>query len=266
MCYKVISLCAMYDNPSFLEKNFNQDHITEYLKQAQFAELVELKKQLVSMHKLIKKPITILDIGVGDGRMIKHLCQIEEIWNLILKYDGIDDAQNCIEESNKLIDNFNLQDKVNIIKLDAVNLKQLNKKYDLIICTWFTAGNFYPDDFQFDNYGQSKIDYCVAKNPKFETIFKQAYGLLNDDGKIVLGSVYIDNKTTKKHQEAYYIKCDWQLITHKKDSFAATKEHYWSQRFTKKRIYDYFYFVDKSKIKFINLDTYKYAMQVVISK
>jgi hypothetical protein len=256
----------MYDDPSFLEKNFCQEHIIEYLKQAQFAELVELKKIISNIYKTNKKSISILDVGVGDGRIIKHICQIEEIWNCISNYDGIDNAQNCVVASNKLVSNFNLSNKVNIIQLDATNLSSLNKKYDLIICTWFTPGNFYPDNFLFEDYENSKSNFDLKNNPKFQTIFEQAYDMLNENGKIVLGSVYLDNKNAKRHQEAYYIKCNWHLITHRKDSFAATKEGYWSQRFSKRRIYDYFNWVDKRNIKFVSLDTYKYAMMVIISK
>jgi SAM-dependent methyltransferase len=259
-------MCAMYDNIDFLKKHFNQEHITEYLKQAQFAELIELKKQIVKLSKLKKSSISILDIGVGDGRLIKHLSQIEEVWERISNYDGIDNSQNCIDAANVLKDYFKLEKKVKIIKLDAEDLSKLNKKYDLIICTWFTPGNFYPNNFDFKNYANSKLKLDLSKNKKFEKIFKQAYAMLSNIGKLILGSVYLNNKNARKHQEAYYLKCGMHLITNLSDSFSATKEGYWSQRFTKKQIYDYFYFVNKSKIKIISLDTYKYAVQVIVSK
>lgn len=56
------------------------------------------------------------------------------------------------------------------------------------------------------------------------------------------------------------------IITDKNDSFTATKERFWSQRFTKKKIYEYFKFVNPEKISFTLLDTYIFAMQVRIKK
>lgn len=79
--------------------------------------------------------------------------------------------------------------------LDAVKLKQLRKKYDLIISTWFTSGNFYPFGFNFEKFNH---DYDMSTNDKFSSIFKQAYELLNKNGEIVIGSMYIDNEETRR--------------------------------------------------------------------
>jgi hypothetical protein len=56
------------------------------------------------------------------------------------------------------------------------------------------------------------------------------------------------------------------IITDKNDSFTATKEGFWSQRFTKDKLRHYLRFVDPAKISFTPLDTYDYAMQVRIRK
>lgn len=56
------------------------------------------------------------------------------------------------------------------------------------------------------------------------------------------------------------------VITDAKDSFTATKKRFWSQRFTKEKIYQYFKFVKREKISFTPLDSYNYAMQIRIKK
>ena len=56
------------------------------------------------------------------------------------------------------------------------------------------------------------------------------------------------------------------VITSPEDSFTATKEGFWSQRFTKEKLLNYLHFVDPAKISFAPLDTYQYAMQVRIRK
>src|SRR3989344_890398 len=101
-------------------------------------------------------------------------------------------------ELKKAITNLKIGKKTNVKLLDAVNLKRLNKEYDLIISTWFTVGNFYPFDFDFKNF---KHGQDMSKNDKIETIFKQAYDMLKSNGEIIMGSVYIDNDETRKKQE-----------------------------------------------------------------
>lgn len=168
----------MYDNPGHVETTFNEQKLPEYLLQAQWAEFVELKKAISELYKKKGGGLTILDIGIGDARILKHFLGIKEIWDAIERYDGIDVAQNCIEISMKVIKDLKIDDKVSVKLLDAVNLEELNKKYDLIISTWFTAGNFYPFNFPFDNFSPG---YDMSRNDKFEMIFKQAYEMLNPE-------------------------------------------------------------------------------------
>jgi SAM-dependent methyltransferase len=252
----------MYDNKKHIEDTFNENNLSEYLLQAQWAEFIELKKAIVEIYKK-KSPLKILDIGIGNARILKHLAKIKEIWSLVESYEGIDIAQNCIDISKKSIQDLKIEKKANVLLLDAVKLNTLRKKYDLIISTWFTVGNFYPFDFDFKKF---KPGYDMSTNDKFTIILKQAYDLLNPNGEIIIGSMYIDNEETRKKQEDAYKYWGWQIITDKRDCFIATKEGWWSQRFTKQRIYDYLNFIPKNKISFISLDTYDYAMMVRIKK
>ena len=106
----------------------------------------------------------------------------------------------------------------------------------------------------------------LSKNEKFEKIFSSAYNLLKPGGEVVIGSCYIDNDKTREKQEEFYRKAGMTIITGEKDSFTGTKERFWSQRFTQKKLLDYLGFVAPEKISFTALDTYEYAMQVRIRK
>jgi hypothetical protein len=150
--------------------------------------------------------------------------------------------------------------------LDAIHLDQLHKKYDLIICTWFTPGNFYPDNFSFEEYNDSSKRFDLSKNDKFTSIFSKAYSILNSGGEIILGACYIDNDNTRKKQEQSYLKMGMKVITNGSDSFTATKEQFWSQRFTQEKIKAYLPFVATKNIVFTSLDPYNYAMQIKIKK
>lgn len=253
----------MYDKSKHVEDTFNEENLSEYLILAQKAEFIELKKVIKELHEKKKSPLTILDIGIGDARMLKLLFQNKEMRNAIEHYDGIDVAQNCIGISLKVVNELKINKQVNVKLLNAVNLKTIKKKYDLIISTWFTVGNFYPFDFDFKKFTPG---YDMTTNDKFTLIFKQAYDLLNPGGEIVIGSMYIDNEETRKKQENAYRNFGWTVITDERDCFTATKDGWWSQRFTKQRVYDYLSFIPKNKISFILLDDYDFSMMVRIKK
>lgn len=257
---------AMYDNENTVQKSFDLNYISEYLIQAQWAEFIELKKAITELYNQKGNPISILDIGIGNARIPKHLCGVKEIWDMVASYDGTDNAQACVDISTKNIAELQIQDKVTTFFFEATNLHNWEKKYDMIITTWFTAGNFYPDNFSFETYSNIVEKVDLTANEKFTTIFINAYNLLNPGGEVVIGACYIDNEGTRLKQEESYRKMGMTIITSPDDSFTATKEGFWSQRFTKEKLFNYLPFVDRTKIVFTELDTYNYAMQVRLRK
>ena len=256
----------MYDNLNTVQKSFNENYLSEELLQAQWAEFIELKKLISELYHKKGSPITLLDIGIGNARIAKHLSGISEMWDMIESYDGMDNSSICVSLSNQVAKELKIDDKLMVYNLDAINLRQLKTKYDLIIATWFTAGNFYPEQFPFESYTSKSKRFDLSNNTKFETIFSNAYAMLNPEGEILIGSCYIDNDSTRIKQEESYKKMGMTIISNPKDSFTATKERFWSQRFTKERIMHYLCFVNPEKITFTPLDTYNYAMQVRIKK
>ena len=257
---------AMYDNENTVKASFDLNYISEYLVQAQWAEFIELKKVITEIADRNNRPVTILDIGIGNARIPKHLCGIKDIWDKVAFYDGTDNAMACVEISNREIKKLNITDKVAAHYFDAANLDTWDKKYDMVISTWFTPGNFYPDDFPFETYKSSDKKLDLTTNEKFTTIFRHAYKLLNPGGEVVMGACYLDNDSTRLKQEASYLKMGMNLITDAADTFTATREGFWSQRFTKEKIFSYLNFIPEEKFTFTALDTYEYAMQVRIRK
>lgn len=257
---------AMYDNEITVKGSFDLNYVSEYLIQAQWAEFIELKKAIHEISERKNAPITILDIGIGNSRIAKHLSGIRDIWDKVSNYDGTDNAMACVNISNDVIKQLGIQDKVTAFFLDAKDLDKLNRNYDMVITTWFTAGNFYPDDFPFDSYQASGKRLDLATNKKFTSIFKSAYDLLTPGGEIVIGACYKDNDATRLKQEESYRKMGMTIITDEKDTFTATRDQFWSQRFTREKLFSYLDFIPKSKFIFTDLDTYEYAMQVRVKK
>ncbi len=257
---------AMYDNENTVEKSFDLSYISEHLIQAQWAEFIELKKVITEIAVAKDAPITILDIGVGNARIPMHLCGVKEIWDMVASYIGTDNAQACVDISNKNIADYKIENKVNAFLIDATDLGRLQTKYDLVICTWFTPGNFYPDNFSFETYNGKESALDLSKNLQFETIFSSAYNLLNQGGELLLGACYLDNESTRLKQEESYKKMGMTVITEPHESFTATKEGFWSQRFTTEKLHNYLHFVNPQNIIITPLDTYNYAIQVRIKK
>jgi hypothetical protein len=256
----------MYDNKDVFDKSWNKNYLSEELIQAQWAEFVELKKVISELYQKKKTPLSILDIGIGNARIAKHLSGIPEMWDMVASYDGTDNAEACVLLSRQTAKKLKIDDKVAVYLEDAINLDKWKKKYDLIIITWFTAGNFYPNNFNFESYNPSKKRFDLSRNEKFETIFSNLYQLLQAAGEIVIGACYIDNDRTRLKQEHSYQMMSMTIIPDERDSFTATKEKFWSQRFTEEKILKYLYFVEPEKITFTALDTYDYAMQLRIKK
>lgn len=166
----------MYDNANTVKKSFNLNYISEHLIQAQWAEFIELKKVITSLANELGRPIAILDIGIGNARIPKHLSGIKEIWDRISFYDGTDNAPACVNIAQKNIKGLNIQDKVSVYLFEAVNLNKWTKKYDLVITTWFTAGNFYPDNFLLKITKRLKNDWIFPATKNLKPFLKMHTG------------------------------------------------------------------------------------------
>jgi len=263
----------MYGNKK-VDNTLNPNFMTSFHKIAQIAELKELIKLITDQFLITKRPLKILEIGVGDGRIPLALSE-NDIWEKIDLFVGIENSQLEVQKAIKSIQNNKLYNKVKIICFDALDLENKKKKlpeqqYDLIICAYFTPGNFKPDEIKIEADIKNKISpYPIESlnpNKNFIKVFKSAYEILNPSGKIFLGSVYIDTDENRRRQGDFYKKCGMTVITSNEDEFIATKEGLWSERFTEEKVYKYFSFVYKEKIKLISLDADNFAMSVLISK
>lgn len=264
---------VMYTNKK-VDNTLNPNFMTSFLKNAQIAEFKKLLELIIDQFSKTGRQLKILDIGVGDARVPLKLSK-SLVWEKIDLFVGLENSQIEVDKAVKVIKNAGIEDKVRIIKFDALILKDKSfnlpqQKYDLIICTYFTTGNFKPDEIKIDTDNNNKIisypKESLNPNKNFIKVFRAVYEMLNPDGKIFLGSIYIDTDENRKRQEDFYKKCGMKVITSSEDEFTATKEGFWSERFIKEKVYRYFSFVPKEKIKFIPLDTYNFAHSIVVSK
>jgi SAM-dependent methyltransferase len=256
---------GLYDSEESVVHGFHEDFIPEEQLQAQWAEMIELKKLIHKTYLVKQRPLSILDIGIGTARVARHLSRLPDIWSKIHLYQGIDNAESCISLSEKLIQEEGISEKVKVKKWEARNLSELPGTFDLVITTWFTGGNFFDLSFPFENYEHTAA-LNLDSNPAFDAVFAPAFDKLEKGGYLVLGAVYKNNEPTRIKQENFYRKLGMTIITKPNESFTATREGFWSQRFTQERLFHYLRFAEVNQISIIDLDTYEYAMQVQVKK
>jgi len=257
------------------QRTLNSKYIPPYLKQAQWAEFTKLKEIIGEIYNVRNQSLMVFDIGIGYARIPALLSDVAT-WNKIGRYVGIDISNHCVAQSRRIVSTKGIDDKVEIVKFDAVDLYTRYDKflkdgqYNLVVCTYFTAGDFKPDKIEIrtkkdgliDNYDMNLLE----PNKNFVAVFKGAYNLLRVGGRIVIGSIYHDSDFVRKIQENFYRNCNMTVITSSRDPFTATLEGFWSERFNHKKIYDYLSWIPRDKIELIPLDDYDFALMVVITK
>jgi SAM-dependent methyltransferase len=255
-------------------RTLNPKYLTPYHLQTQWAEITKLKEIIGEAYNALKHPLSVLDIGMGDARVPLWLSNVPT-WNKIAKYVGMDISPYYVAESKRIINDSKFRNKVEVIQFDAVeldmHLAEFSKnRYDLVICTYFTAGDFKPNEIELKTKKDRSIaDYDInvlKPNKAFVAVFKGAYDLLQEGGKVVIGSIYWDNDLARRIQEDLYKRCGMTIITSSKDLFTATKEGFWSERFDQHRIYGYLSWVPPRNIELIHLDDYNFAVMVIIRK
>ena len=150
--------------------------------------------------------------------------------------------------------------------IEAEKIDDIDEKFDIVMTNWFTGGNFYPFGFNLKAIEQKWYLFNLTTNDKFDMIMKKSFDLLNKNGELILGALYKQNDATRQKQEKSYLQMRMTIITKPEDTYTATKEGFWSQRFTKNQLYDYLHFAKRENIEIIDLDNYDYAMQVRIRK
>ncbi|OGG56733.1 hypothetical protein A2680_02170 [Candidatus Kaiserbacteria bacterium RIFCSPHIGHO2_01_FULL_55_37] len=265
---------VMYSGAEEVERTLHDEFLPEALRKSRHRELRVLQERLRALSRKFEAPLRIFDIGIGDGyvplRFDKELLQDVE------QYVGIDNSPQEVQHCKRNVRQAGLTDKIKTFEFDAIHLEdalfrqKLPLPFHAIISTWFTPGNFRPDEIklEWDDSGRI-VPYpkrVLEPNEKFQEVFSDAYDLLASGGELILGSTYIDSPATRIKQEEFYKNCGMHVITSEDDTFTATQEGFWSQRFTEERIYSYLNWVTRGDIELIPINTDGLSRMVVVTK
>lgn len=277
---------SIYDHASVAATR--GDGRTEAIKKAQENEFAELIRIVPKLFSSLGRPLTVLDIGVGNGRTPQFLSP-DMRRGVIGKYIGLDLSRSELRAAEKKL-GPGPANSFTFVWGDArypemirwpksIDLRQ--PPFDLVLCTYFTAGNLRPEAISTETVGgkpflKLRSDGFIAPYPKsclnpnraFVNAFEWCWEKLRDGGAIVLGSIYIDNEMARLKQEEFYRNCGMTVITDSSHSFTATRQGFFSERFTDERLRYYLGAcgIPWKNVSLIPLDEENFAQMIIIRK
>lgn len=168
------------------------------------------------------KKLAIADIGCGDGYHGEIFAPDAEI------YHGFEISSAMANQTNERWKSNGL-DNAKVFHGDAARMDIEPNTYDVAWSLYFTPGNFREE---FDDIRKYDDEYLDA-NPQFIKIIGNFYNALKAGGRIFL-CVYKDKPETEALQRKFYRDTGQEVITPLGSRFVATKENFWSVRWTER--------------------------------
>ncbi len=168
------------------------------------------------------RPLKIADIGCGDGyhgEIFAPDC---------LHYHGFEISSEMAKKTRNLWKSLGLNN-TKVTEDDAATVELEPDAFDVVWSLYFTSGNFREEFDDIRKYDDAYLD----ANPQFIKIIANFYNALRIGGKMFL-TVYKDAPVTEKMQRTFYKQTGQTVITPLCSRFVATKENFWSVRWTKR--------------------------------
>lgn len=165
--------------------------------------------------------INIADIGCGDGyhgETFAPDCNV---------YHGYEISKEMVKKTGQRWEENGLKN-ARVVECDAGKVELKPEFYDVAWSLYFTSGNFRDEFDDLAKYDDAYLD----KNPKFIAIISNFYNALKQGGKLFL-TVYKDKPETEAAQRKFYKDTGQTVVTSLGSRFVASKENFWSVRWTK---------------------------------
>lgn len=211
-----VSNAGEYDNGDSVEKTLNSElHCSGPIHEARMKQDKMLKDMLLG------KNLCVADIGPGDGH--------HGVWfgKDCKCYHGFEISNKMANICEKVWDTPELLNN-KIFHCDASTVELKDIFYDIVHCSWFGSGNFRNPNLKLEEYDDNYLNH----NPEFQAIISNFYKALKIAGHMFL-CVYKDKPLTEEEQWKFYESTGQTIITKKGSRFVATKEDFWSVRWTK---------------------------------
>lgn len=162
----------------------------------------------------------IADIGCGNGYhavLFAPFC---------LLYHGFEIAPAMAEAAQALWQKEQINN-AQIFLGDVAEAELEDEFYDLVVCLYFTPGNFRDKSDDLSLYSD---DY-LNRNPQFIRVISRFYQALKTGGSMFL-TIYKDVPEAEAAQMDFYEHTEQHVVTPRGSRFVATAEGFWSARWT----------------------------------
>jgi len=166
-------------------------------------------------------PYKIADIGCGNGYHAVMLAPVS------LLYHGFEISPAMVETARALWREENI-DNAQIFAGEAVEAELEDEFYDVILCLYFTPGNFRDPSDDLDFYSDAYLD----RNPQFVRVVSRFYRAMKIGGSMFL-TIYKDMPEAEAAQIDFYENTGQHVVTPPGSRFVATAEGFWSVRWTR---------------------------------
>ena len=166
-------------------------------------------------------PYKIADIGCGNGYHAVMLAPV------LLLYHGFEISPAMAETAQSQWRKENI-DNAQIFLGNAAEAPLNNEFYDVVLCLYFTPGNFRDQSDDLSLYSDPYLD----RNPQFIRVVSHFYRAMKICGSMFL-TIYKDTPEAEAAQIDFYENTGQHVVTAPGSRFVATAEGFWSARWTR---------------------------------
>lgn len=179
------------------------------------------RQDAVLKERFVGRAGVIADVGCGTGYHGSMFAPEASV------YHGFEIAPDIARITRKRWADEGLENAA-VFEGDVARAELSPDFYDLVMCLYFTPGNFRESSEDLDLYTDDYLD----RNPGFIAVVSRFYEAMKDRGRMLL-TVYKDVPEAEAAQWDFYEHAGQRVLTPKGSRFAATADGFWSVRFTR---------------------------------
>ena len=179
------------------------------------------RQDRILIERLRPGPYKIADIGCGNGYHAVMLAPVS------LLYHGFEISPAIAETARANWGKENI-DNAQIFVGDVAVVDLKDEFYDVVLCMYFTPGNFRDRSDDLSLYSDAYLD----RNPQFIRVMSRFYIALKISGSMFL-TIYKDVPEAEAAQIDFYENTGQHVVTPPGSRFVATAEGFWSARWTR---------------------------------
>ena len=197
-----------------VKRSLESSYCPEPIRQAR-----ERQDEILS-ERLRPGPYKIADIGCGNGYHAVMLAPFS------LLYHGFEISPAMAETARSRWQKENI-DNAQIFVGDVADAPLEDEFYDIVLCLYFTPGNFRDQSDDLGLYSDAYLD----RNPQFIRVMSRFFQAMKTGGSMFL-TIYKDVPEAEAAQVDFYENTGQHVVTPPGSRFVATAEGFWSVRWT----------------------------------